>query len=54
MIAELFFWIFLFILIYTYAGYALILYLLCGIKKAFGNSKKNTLILLTNLKFVFL
>ncbi|MFW6309638.1 MAG: glycosyltransferase family 2 protein [Prolixibacteraceae bacterium] len=40
MIAELFFWIFLFILIYTYAGYALILYLLCGIKKAFGNSKK--------------
>lgn len=40
MIVELFFWIFLFILIYTYAGYAIVLYLLHGIKRVFDNSEK--------------
>lgn len=33
MIAELFFWFFLFILVYTYIGYAIVLYLLLVVKK---------------------
>lgn len=36
MILSVFFWIFLFILFYTYAGYALVLWFFVGIKKLFG------------------
>ena len=37
MILSVFFWVFLFILFYTYVGYALILWFLVGLKKLLGN-----------------
>ncbi|RIH64086.1 glycosyltransferase family 2 protein [Mariniphaga sediminis] len=41
MILKLFFWIFLFILVYTYFGYPFILFLITGIKKFFRMDKKD-------------
>lgn len=41
MILKLFFWIFLFILVYTYFGYPFILFLITGIKKFFRTDKKD-------------
>ena len=42
MIAELFFWVFLFILFYTYVGYALVLLLIYKLKQLFGAQKKHS------------
>jgi cellulose synthase/poly-beta-1,6-N-acetylglucosamine synthase-like glycosyltransferase len=41
MILKFFFWIFLFILVYTYFGYPFILFLITGIKKFFRMDKKD-------------
>jgi len=40
MIAELFFWVFLFVLFYTYIGYAILLYLLLQLKSLFFKKKE--------------
>ncbi|QIA07561.1 glycosyltransferase family 2 protein [Draconibacterium halophilum] len=39
MILSVFFWIFLFLLFYTYVGYALVLWFFVGLKKLFGSRK---------------
>ncbi|WP_321371787.1 glycosyltransferase family 2 protein [uncultured Draconibacterium sp.] len=39
MILSVLFWVFLFILFYTYAGYALVLWFFVGLKKLFGKQK---------------
>jgi cellulose synthase/poly-beta-1,6-N-acetylglucosamine synthase-like glycosyltransferase len=41
MILKIFFWIFLFILVYTYIGYPLVLYAMTRIRKFFYSEKKN-------------
>src|SRR5690606_14974657 len=43
MILKLLFWIFFFILVYTYVGYPLVLYVFTFLKRQFFSGKKNEL-----------